>query len=124
MSSPHFYLTDPKLQGRISGLNPDSAKHSSFIDVEPTIGVTMRGYKRMQVNVMARKSFVKISQVFEHDVNFLPLCYVEQIGEIDEPTGRKFRQMVLIPKDIMKYGGIAFMVIGAALILMTSYILV
>ena len=37
LSNAHFYGADPKYAEAIDGINPDQAKHETFLDIEPVI---------------------------------------------------------------------------------------
>lgn len=52
ISFPHFLHGDPKLRERIEGLEPDVNVHSTYLDIHPTLGYTMAGITRLQINVM------------------------------------------------------------------------
>ena len=48
-SGPHFLYGDPSLVQGIEGLQPDSDKHSTFLNIEPLSGVAFQAHKRIQV---------------------------------------------------------------------------
>ncbi|CAH0398991.1 unnamed protein product [Chilo suppressalis] len=56
LSKPHFMDADPQQQSYYQGMNPDPKKHSSILDVEPTIGVPLALSSKMQVNLAVRMS--------------------------------------------------------------------
>uniref|UniRef100_A0A2R5LJG4 Scavenger receptor class B member 1 n=1 Tax=Ornithodoros turicata TaxID=34597 RepID=A0A2R5LJG4_9ACAR len=55
LSFPHFYLGDPSYLEAIEGLHPDPFHHSFNLDVYPELGLGMRLYGRLQINVALEK---------------------------------------------------------------------
>lgn len=55
ISAPHFLYGSPELLNYIKGVEPDLAKHESYIDVDPVTGIALKGRKRLQINVYVRK---------------------------------------------------------------------
>jgi lysosome membrane protein 2 len=51
VSAPHFYQGSDVLYTFVSGLHPDAAIHETYVNVEPTLGVVLEGYRRIQINV-------------------------------------------------------------------------
>ncbi|KOB51995.1 Epithelial membrane protein, partial [Operophtera brumata] len=43
VSFPHFYLGDPKLREDVIGLKPDPARHETYVDIHPTLGIALLG---------------------------------------------------------------------------------
>ncbi|KAG6448200.1 scavenger receptor class B member 1 [Manduca sexta] len=56
LSKPHFLDADPVQRAYYEGLHPDPEKHSSHLDVEPTIGVPLTLHSKIQVNIAVRTS--------------------------------------------------------------------
>ncbi|KAG7295515.1 hypothetical protein JYU34_021724 [Plutella xylostella] len=55
VSFPHFYLGDPALRDEFTGLQPDPAKHDSFLDIHPKLGISLSGKSSLQLNIQVRK---------------------------------------------------------------------
>ncbi|XP_054706492.1 scavenger receptor class B member 1-like [Uloborus diversus] len=51
LSFPHFYLADSSYTDNVAGLHPSETNHSSHIDVEPQIGITVDLAIRFQLNL-------------------------------------------------------------------------
>ncbi len=52
VSFPHFYLGDPRLVAAIKGIQPNTEKHETYIDIEPQTGLLARAAKKLQVNYL------------------------------------------------------------------------
>ena len=55
ISKPHFLDCGPGAVREVTGLAPDRAKHDTFLDVEPSTGITMQEHKRIQINVEVQR---------------------------------------------------------------------
>ena len=49
LSAPHFYNADSSLEEAIDGLQSNIDLHDTYLDVEPTSGITLSAHKRGQV---------------------------------------------------------------------------
>ncbi|XP_048003329.1 scavenger receptor class B member 1-like [Leguminivora glycinivorella] len=56
LSKPHFMDVDPEQASYFTGMHPDPEKHTTKIDVEPTLGVPLSLYSKIQVNMAVRTS--------------------------------------------------------------------
>ncbi|XP_060802333.1 scavenger receptor class B member 1-like [Amyelois transitella] len=56
LSKPHFLDTDPQQQSYYEGMRPDPVKHSSILELEPTVGVPLSLSSKIQVNIAVRTS--------------------------------------------------------------------
>jgi len=51
LTFPHF-LNSPKfLSNNVFGLNPDRDKHLGHLNLEPTLGIVIKGSARLQINL-------------------------------------------------------------------------
>lgn len=120
-SLPHFYLGDPKLQQTVKGLNPQKRIHATSIDIEPNTGLTMRGHKRIQMNVALHKidgisAFKNINRVY------LPLMYVDKHGRITEDDADDFKHDVRLPLRLSEAAPFVIFGIGAIFFLVAGWI--
>ncbi|CAG2112829.1 unnamed protein product, partial [Medioppia subpectinata] len=53
MTYPHF-LNSPRFLTSVQGLAPDRQKHLGYFDIEPTLGITLKGSGRFQINLKLR----------------------------------------------------------------------
>merc|ERR1719184_116602 len=56
MSTPHFLDAHEDLPKAIDGVQPDREKHITFLNIEPTTGMSLQAHKRIQVSVPVAKS--------------------------------------------------------------------
>uniref|UniRef100_G3MY21 Platelet glycoprotein 4 n=1 Tax=Bos taurus TaxID=9913 RepID=G3MY21_BOVIN len=54
ISLPHFLHGSPELAEPIESLSPNEEEHSTYLDVEPITGFTLRFAKRLQVNMLVK----------------------------------------------------------------------
>lgn len=117
MSAPHFYQGDKSLSDAIIGLHPEKSKHATFVSVEPTTGMTFSGFKRIQINILARPSlWFDVMKPFTKEYNFLPLLWGEETAQIDKADLDKFKKEVLQPKTILKWVSYGLMILGAVIV--------
>ncbi|XP_075219275.1 epithelial membrane protein isoform X2 [Lycorma delicatula] len=77
LSFPHFYLADPKLIEAVEGISPPEAeKHELFIDIQPTMGTSLRARARIQIN-LAVSQVVDIKQVATFPDIVFPIMWFE-----------------------------------------------
>lgn len=80
MSLPHFLHGDEKLRENFIGLEPDEKKHHTYLDLHPTMGFTMAGITRLQINVNVQKLFAISHLDSFHDDFFLPVAWFEVVS--------------------------------------------
>ncbi|KAG8180256.1 hypothetical protein JTE90_019537 [Oedothorax gibbosus] len=83
LSFPHFYLADPTYLEYVQGLNPNKTQHESFLDVEPTTGLTVGLTMRFQLNVHLHPSS-KILQLKNITEGVYPIFWMEMLTEISD----------------------------------------
>ena len=89
-SKPHFLDGDPLLLQPVNGLKPDRLKHDTFLDVEPTTGISVFFMKRLQFNLQVNRTEKNVSDsIFEAEnisgynntgVLYLPAFYINEVG--------------------------------------------
>ncbi|KAF5276711.1 hypothetical protein FQR65_LT16238 [Abscondita terminalis] len=86
ISFPHFYGADASVRDAVAGLNKNPTDVESFVYVHPTLGFTMAGTNRLQLNVHVQKSFgMEQLDVFADDI-ILPMAWFELgLEETDLP---------------------------------------
>ncbi|KAL4711570.1 hypothetical protein ACJJTC_003587 [Scirpophaga incertulas] len=90
LSNAHFLNGDPSLFERIDGLKPDESKHGSEFVVEPKLGMVMKTYFSVQVNVVVRNvEFNNQAARFSNMV--VPLCHFKM--EQPELTEKDFQTL-------------------------------
>ncbi|XP_063632608.1 scavenger receptor class B member 1-like [Cydia splendana] len=84
-SHPHFYLGDPGLLENVTGLNPDPALHDSYVDIHPTLGISLHGRSSMQINIQVKKTPMFPALSFLEEGTILPIAWIEMtVEEIPE----------------------------------------
>nr|AGF87120.1 sensory neuron membrane protein 2 [Agrotis ipsilon] len=77
-SLPHFYLASEELLDFFqSGIMPDKEKHKSYVYIDPTTGVVLSGYKRLQFNIELRK-IDNVPQLSTVPTGLFPMLWLEE----------------------------------------------
>ncbi|KAK2859082.1 hypothetical protein Q5P01_003702 [Channa striata] len=92
ISLPHFLHGSPSLREDVLGLNPSEEHHSTFLDVEPTTGFTLRFAKRIQVNMMYGPSKVITVLKKVKDYTIFPLVWLNETASLDDETADMFKE--------------------------------
>ncbi|XP_045508738.1 scavenger receptor class B member 1-like [Colias croceus] len=80
-SFPHFHLGDPSLRKPFTGLNPNPELHESYLDVHPTLGISLSGKSSLQINIQVRKTNLYPALSFLEDGLILPVAWIEMTVE-------------------------------------------
>ncbi|XP_014467829.1 PREDICTED: scavenger receptor class B member 1-like [Dinoponera quadriceps] len=88
ISFPHFYKADPKLLNSVVGLNPVEKLHSSYMKIQPKLGVPIEAKLRVQMNLkVERHPYIAAIANFP-DIVF-PIMWLEEGVEELTPTIRR-----------------------------------
>jgi len=109
ISKPHFLdlTSSTNTTGKIVGLNPNRDLHDTFLDVEPTSGLTMHAAKRLQINSLTQPVKQPGSKP-PFFPNLLPLLYVpvvwiEEGAEIKDSDADDFKNGVIFVQNLNYY---------------------
>ncbi|CAN9508191.1 unnamed protein product [Ophioblennius macclurei] len=92
MSLPHFLHGSKSLLKDVYGLSPNEEEHSTYLDVEPNTGFTLKFAKRIQVNMMYGPSNVITVLKKVKDYTIFPLVWMNETAELDEATADMFKE--------------------------------
>ena len=85
VSQPHYLYADPNIYARVSGMNPDPAKHHFYMVLQPQMGIGVSAYVRMQMNLKMEKSkaFPQLLQLPTEDdeLVIVPIIWFEDTIE-------------------------------------------
>nr|XP_057933410.1 platelet glycoprotein 4 [Doryrhamphus excisus] len=95
MSLPHFLYGSPSLLEAVQGLRPSEEHHSTFLDVEPMTGFTLRFSKKIQVNMMYGPSKVITALKKVKDYTIFPIVWMDESAELDDETAELLRMELL-----------------------------
>ncbi|XP_063218726.1 scavenger receptor class B member 1-like [Bacillus rossius redtenbacheri] len=76
LSFPHFSLGDPALREVVDGLQPDSSKHHTFVDVHESLGIPLAAKFRFQINVAIQKDTDMVLKEFQEGA-IVPIIWFE-----------------------------------------------
>ncbi|CAH2091641.1 unnamed protein product [Euphydryas editha] len=84
VSLPHFYLASEEiLEYFDGGISPDREKHRSFVYLEATTGVVIKGVQRLQFNIELR-NVPAIPELENVRTGLFPLLWIEEGAEISK----------------------------------------
>ncbi|XP_004439389.1 PREDICTED: platelet glycoprotein 4 [Ceratotherium simum simum] len=94
ISLPHFLHASPEIGEHFEGLNPNEEEHSTYLDVEPITGFTLRFAKRLQVNMLVKPA-KKIEALKKLKQNYIvPILWLNETGTIGDEKANMFRSQV------------------------------
>ncbi|KAB0392897.1 hypothetical protein E2I00_011123, partial [Balaenoptera physalus] len=94
ISLPHFLYASPETSQPIEGLSPNEEEHSTYLDVEPITGFTLRFAKRLQINILVKPAR-KIEALKGLKQNyFVPILWLNETGTIGDEKAEMFRNQV------------------------------
>eukprot|EP00794_Sanderia_malayensis_P007498 gene7498-8329_t len=122
MSGPHFYQGAPRLVDAIIGMEPKESLHATFLNVEPYTGITMKAYKRLQVNVDIQSSSTYRAVTKQTRDMIYPVMYIEEHGTISDADAKKFKKQVYLPITIASVAQYSLIGLGGLLILSSIFV--
>ncbi|XP_045595505.1 lysosome membrane protein 2 [Procambarus clarkii] len=119
MSTPHFYQGTPEDAQEVVGLNPQEHEHETYLDIEPTTGVTFRAAKRIQVNIPLRRysnlpTFRSVPDVI------LPVLWVNESVEVPLERTVALHRTLTLPFTLVDVATGLLVALGATLILVAA----
>ncbi|KAG7170474.1 lysosome membrane protein 2-like [Homarus americanus] len=116
MSTPHFYQGEIEDAQQVVGLDPREEEHETYLDIEPTTGVTFRAAKRIQVNIPLRQysnlpSFRSVPDVI------LPVLWVNESVEVPLARTAALHRTLTLPFTLVNVATWVLVTLGVILIL-------
>ena len=105
ISKPHFLDCGPGAVREVTGLSPDRKRHDTFLDVEPSTGITMQEHKRIQINLQIRRVNLTAATAKEDAAWFkglgarkiyVPMMWLEEQSVISDPQAKEFKQVYTV----------------------------
>ncbi|TMW51777.1 hypothetical protein DOY81_003158 [Sarcophaga bullata] len=94
LTLPHMLGASNEYTKMIRGLNPDTAKHQTFVDVQHLTGVPLQGGKRVQFN-MFLKSINRITITENLTTVLMPAIWVEEGIELNSEMVTFFKKRLI-----------------------------
>ena len=97
ISFPHFLYANESYSEHLTGLHPESSKHGSWVDYEPTLGIPMSLDTKYQVNLMVERnnnidamnnSYVKFGKLL------VPQMWVRVSSEADHSFEERVKSLI------------------------------
>lgn len=116
MSTPHFYQGEPEDAAQVVGLDPREDEHETYLDIEPTTGVTFRAAKRIQINIPIKRysnlpSFRNVPDVI------LPVLWVNESVVVPLERTAALHRSLTLPFTIVEIATGVLVILGVILIL-------
>ncbi|XP_012390206.1 platelet glycoprotein 4 isoform X1 [Orcinus orca] len=123
ISLPHFLYASPDISQPIEGLSPNEEEHSTYLDVEPITGFTLRFAKRLQINILVKPAR-KIEALKGLKQNyFVPILWLNETGTIGDEKAEMFRNQVTGKINLLGLVEITLLSVGVVMFIffMISY---
>jgi len=123
MSTPHFLDADPSLHEAIDGVDPDREKHITFLNIEPTTGMSLQAHKRIQVSVPVAKSeyFHDLQNLLDPDNRTIwPVVWVDEGADATQENLDLLKSMLVTPFILVDVATGLLIGIGGVLILLAG----
>ncbi|XP_066580565.1 platelet glycoprotein 4 [Amia ocellicauda] len=117
ISLPHFLYGSKSLSEAIDGISPDEDHHSTFLDVEPITGFSMRFAKRLQVNLAygPSKTIDVLKNIKEHIV--FPVVWLNETAALDDASAEEFKASLTSRVEMLENVQMSLIGIGCVLFL-------
>uniref|UniRef100_A0A8C6CH15 Platelet glycoprotein 4 n=1 Tax=Moschus moschiferus TaxID=68415 RepID=A0A8C6CH15_MOSMO len=123
ISLPHFLHGSPELAEPIEGLSPNEEEHSTYLDVEPITGFTLRFAKRLQVNILVKPAR-RIEALKDLKHNYIvPILWLNETGTIGDEKAEMFKNQVTGKINLLGLVEIVLLSVGVVMFIafMISY---
>ena len=117
ISTAHFLGGDLRDIQAVEGISPNKEEHEIYLDIEPTIGVTMRAAKRIQINMPLKRyaGFPSLANVPEL---ILPVFWFNESASVPMERAYSLYITLEVPALVVKYGSLVLLIISIILIIM------
>ncbi|XP_062546346.1 protein peste-like [Armigeres subalbatus] len=109
-SFPHFYAADGFYGSGIEGMNPDGARHQSFITIEPKSGTVLRSSIRLQINALLQR-YGGIALYQDAPRSYVPLLWYSKSFDLPQEEIVKLRSLLDV-SQLGYLGGFVVAVLG------------
>uniref|UniRef100_A0A8C3YU23 Platelet glycoprotein 4 n=1 Tax=Catagonus wagneri TaxID=51154 RepID=A0A8C3YU23_9CETA len=123
ISLPHFLHASPEIAEPIEGLSPNEEEHSTYLDVEPITGFTLRFAKRLQVNLLVKpaRKIEALQHLKQHYI--VPILWLNETATIGDEKAKMFRYQVTGKINLLGLVEIILLSVGVGMfiVFMISY---
>lgn len=114
-SYPHFYMANQEDLDLIDGLRPDEALHETYVDIEPTTGISLRGIKRVQLNMPFRR-YANLPSLSEIREVMFPILWMDNTIEASDEALDLLYSKAILPGVVVTYVCYSSIVLGLIII--------
>jgi len=123
MSTPHFLDAHEDLPKAIDGVQPDREKHITFLNIEPTTGMSLQAHKRIQVSVPVAKSeyFEDLQKLRDPEDRIIwPVVWVDEGADATQENLDLVKSMLVTPFILVDVGTGLLIGIGGILLILST----
>lgn len=100
-SFPHFTFRPGNFTDKIEGMRPDPEKHSSYIILEPTLGVPLNQRATSQSNIVTKDLSSFKADIARFSNMVIPLAWLEYVSKMKSLQNRWNVSIVLLNEQIL-----------------------
>jgi len=123
MSTPHFLDAHEDLPKAIDGVEPNREKHITYLNIEPTTGMSLQAHKRIQVSVpVAYSKYFKDLQKLQdpEDRIVWPVVWVDEGADATQENLDLVKSMLVTPFILVDVGTGLLIGIGGLLLILSA----
>jgi len=123
MSTPHFLDADESLWKAIDGVQPEREKHITFLNIEPTTGMSLQAHKRIQVSVPVTHSdyFKDLGELRDPENRTVwPVVWVDEGADANQENLDLLKSMLVTPFMLVDVGTYVLIGIGGVLLILSA----
>ncbi|MBN3320757.1 CD36 protein, partial [Atractosteus spatula] len=117
ISLPHFLHGSEILREAIIGINPHEDHHSTYLDVEPFTGFSMRFAKRLQINLkIGPSNKIEVLSKIKDNI-FFPVVWLNETAALDDATAEEFKASLTSRMELLETVEMTLIGIGLVIFL-------
>lgn len=111
LTLPHYLRVDASASYLLANITAGvSQQHETYVQIDPITGATLRGYQRLQVNMLSPGGLVTSNPLL------YPILWVEKSAQLTDQQASDYKGKIIHAFNIRKGVVISFSVIGSLLI--------
>ena len=119
MSAPHFLYGDPHLFSNttIIGLNPESEKHDTILNLETMSGVVIQAHKKIQVSIAVMNNTALTYLENVNETLIFPMFWLDEGADLSYEDGQAYEDSVIFTTRLITGLTISFgLVLGLLIV--------
>jgi len=123
MSTPHFLDAHESLPEAFDGVEPDPEKHITYLNIEPTTGMSLQAHKRIQVSVpVGHSDYFQDLIGLDDPANrtIWPVVWVDEGADATQENLDLIKSMLVTPFILVDVGTGLLIGIGGVLLILSA----